>query len=105
VCLALTHVARKRMRGADFVALFPYNVFHIQAAHTSELRTTTPKIDYSYYYTTTTLHNDPYSIAIDSWRLSHVRELWPIIPHMPQRFCQPVEPTCQVVSLATSVQT
>jgi hypothetical protein len=81
------------------------NVFHIRAAHTSELRTTTPKIDYSYYYTTTTLHKDRYSIIIESSCLWHVRELWPIIPHKPQRFCRPLEPTCRVVSLATSVRT
>lgn len=80
------------------------NVFHIRVAHTNEWRTKTPKIDNCYYYYTTTLHNNPYSTVIDSCSLSHVRALWPTIPHNPQRFRRPLEPTCRL-SLATSVRT
>ena len=42
------------------------NVFHKRSDHTSEAITKTPKSDYYYYYYTTTLHNDSYSIVIDS---------------------------------------
>ena len=80
------------------------NVFHVRVGHTDEWATKTPKLTITAYYYTTTLYYDPYSIRIDSWRLSHVRALWPIVPHTPQRFCRPVEPTCRVVSLATSVR-
>ena len=75
----------------------------MRVTHPSEWRTKTPKSDYYYCYYTTTLYNDPYSTVINSWCLSHVRALCPILPHSPQRRCRPLEPTCQAVSLATSV--
>jgi hypothetical protein len=76
----------------------------MRVATTSEWPQKQPKYDYSYYYTTTTLYNDPYSIVIDSWRLSDVQVLCPILSHRPQRRCWPLEPTCGAVLLTTSVQ-
>ena len=77
----------------------------MRVAHPSELPTKTPKLTITAYYHTTTLYNDHYSTVIDSCSLSHVRALWPIIPHRPQRFRRPLDPTCRLLSLATSVRT
>lgn len=66
-----------------FFILITLNVFHKRVAHTSELPTKTPKLAITAYYYTTTLYSGPYSIVIESSCLSHVRELWPIIPHKP----------------------
>ena len=54
-----------------YVIVF-YNVFHKRVAYTSELPTKTPKLTITAYCYTTTLHNDPYLIVIESSCLLHI---------------------------------